>query len=388
MKPIITINNHNSRTKKSMVLIVLLFFISLSLSAQNDYALFKFYDPFKPDSTGKFYLSVDNVNFFKNNEYNSKVTTGYTLPGAWLRPKLVYYPDEKLRVEFGGHVLKFNGREEYFHLTPWLNVHYQATEKISIILGNLNSDGNHKLIEPLFEPERFLTSKPEAGLQLRYNSKKFTTDFWIDWQQYIVNDDPLKEQFAFGTVINQKLIEKNNMVLSLPVSFYGLHRGGEIDTNPDPVKTYITVTPGLSFKEFSLKKIIREWGINSYYSLATYAENIPYYTMKKGWGFYSNAYINTRYGGLTFAYWHGHQFFTPQGGYLYQCISKTDQTMLANNKLLNLKYHYMHKIMEDTYFGFIYDAYYDAINKKSMSSQGLYLIVNFGVSLKKGIALP
>jgi hypothetical protein len=44
--------------------------------------------------------------------------------------------------------------------------------------------------------------------------------------------------------------------------------------------------------------------------------------------------------------------------------------------------------MEDTFFGFIYDAYYDTINKKSMSSQGLYLIVNFGASLKKKIALP
>ena len=388
MKNLLWIEKRTIRSTKRQLLVALMFFISLSLSGQNDYTIFKYSEPFKPDSTGRFYLAIDNVNFFKNNEYNSKVTTGYTLPGAWLRPKLVYYPDKKIRLEFGGHVLKFNGREEYFHLTPWFNVHYQPTDKISVILGNLNSDTNHNLIEPLYETERFLTSKPEAGLQLKYISRNFTTDFWIDWQQYIVHNDPIKEQFAFGTVINQKLIDKNNMVLSLPVSFYGLHRGGEIDTNPDPVKTYITVTPGLSFKKFSLKKIIREWGINSHYSLATYAENIPYYTLKKGWGIYSNVYIDTRYGGLTMAYWHGHHFYTPQGGYLYQCISKTDHTMLANNKLLNLKYHYMHKIMEDTYFGFTYDAYYDTINKKSMSSQGLYLIVNFGVSLKKAIALP
>ena len=373
---------------KIQVLVLLLLVVNNSLTGQNDYTLYKYYEPIRQDSTGRFYLALDNVNFFKNNEYNSKVTTGYTLPGAWLRPKLVYYPDEKLRIELGGHVLKFTGTEEYFHLTPWFNVHYQPTKKISVILGNLNSDENHNLIEPLFEPERFLTSKPEAGLQLKYNSKMFTTDFWIDWQQYIVNGDPLKEQFAFGTVINQKLIEKDNIVLSLPFSFFGLHRGGEIDTNPDPVKTYITVTSGISFKKLSLKKIIREWGINSHYSSATYADNVPYYTVKKGWGFYSNAYIDTRFGGLTFAYWHGHQFYTPQGGYLYQCISKTDHTMLADNKLLNLKYHYLHKIMEDTFFGFIYDAYYDTINKKSMSAQGLYLIVNFGVSLKKNIALP
>jgi len=387
MKTIFMIKNPKTGTTGSLLLIALLFFVSLSLSGQNDYTLFKFYEPFKPDSTGKFYLAVDNVNFFKNNEYNSKVTTGYTLPGAWFRPKLVYYPDEKLRIEFGGHVLKFNGREEYFHLTPWFNVHYQPTKKISVILGNLNSDGNHHLIEPLYEPERFLTAKPEAGLQLKYDSKYFSTDFWIDWQQYIVNGDPLKEQFAFGTVINQKIIAKNNLVVSIPFSFYGLHRGGEIDTNPDPVKTYITVTPGISLKKTSKTKMIRDWGINVNYSLATYPENAPYYTNKKGWGFYTNANIDTRLGGLTVAYWHGHQFFTPQGGFLYQCTSKTDKSMLLDNKLIDLKYHYIHKIMEDTFFGFIYDAYYDTINKKSMSSQGLYLIVNFGASPKKKIAL-
>ena len=388
MKSIFSIKNLNAGFTKNWVLNVLLFFVSLSLSAQNDYTLYKFYEPFKPDSTGKFYMSVDNVNFFKNNEYNSKVATGYTLPGAWLRPKLVYYPNEKLRIEFGGHVLKFNGREEYFHLIPWFNVHYQPTKKISVILGNLNSDGNHHLIEPLFEPERFLTARPEAGLQFKYDSRNFSSDFWIDWQQYIVNGDPIKEHFAFGTVINQKLINKDNIVLSIPFSFYGSHRGGEIDTNPDPVKTYITVTPGISLKKICTTKLIREWGINFHYSLATYAENIPYYTMKKGWGFYSNAYIDTRYGGLTFAYWHGHQFFTPQGGILYQCISKKDNSMLSDNKLLDLKYHYIHKIMDGTYFGFIYDAYYDTINKKSMSSQGLYLIVNFGIAPKKRIVLP
>jgi hypothetical protein len=388
MKNLLMIDGSSIRSTKRQLLVILMFFVSLTLLGQNDYALFRYSEPFKPDSKGSFTVAIDNVNFFKNNEYNSKVTTGATLPGAWLRPKLVYYPDKKLRVEFGGHVLKFNGREEYFHLTPWLNVHYQATEKLSITLGNLNSDENHNLIEPLLEPERFLTSKPEAGLQLKYKSKMFTTDFWIDWQQYIVNNDPIKEQFAFGTVINQKLIDKENMVLSLPFSFYGLHRGGEIDTNPEPVKTYITVTPGISFKKISLTEILKEWGINSHYSLATYADNAPYYTDKKGWGFYSNAYFDTRYGGMTLAYWHGHQFYTPQGGYLYQCISKTDHTMLTDNKLINLKYHYFHKIMEDTFFGFIYDAYYDTINKKSMSSQGLYLIVNFGASLKKNIALP
>ena len=128
--------------------------------------------------------------------------------------------------------------------------------------------------------------------------------------------------------------------------------------------------------------------MNLHYSISTYPDNIPLYTDKKGWGVYANANIETRFGGLTASYWHGHKFFTPQGGQLYQCLSKTDHSLITDNKLVDLKYHYVHKIMQDTFFGFIYDAYYDTINKKSMSSQGLYLIVNFGATIGKKIALP
>ena len=350
---------------------------------QNDYPIFKYYEPFKPDSTGNFYLALDNVNFFKNNEYKGSVATGYTLTGAWIRPKVVYYPDAKLRMEFGGNVLKYNGRDEYYHLLPWFNVHYKPTEKISLILGNLNSDQNHNLPEFLADPEIFLTSKPEAGLQGKYKSDRFSADLWIDWQKFILNGDPFKERFAFGAVANWKIFENDNTSFSIPLAFYGLHRGGEIDTAPGLAESYISITPGLSFKKTITNKTFKGWSLNTNFSQSTYPKDDLITDESKGWGFYANGNIDTRFGGLTLAYWHGHQFYTPQGSRLYQNLSSTGTTMIPDNELINLKYHYFHEIMPNTFFGFVFDYYYNTISKQAMNSEGLYLIVNFGVLTRR-----
>jgi len=368
---------------RKQVIIGLFFLIGLQAIGQNDYSIFKYYEPFRPDSTGNFYFALDNVNFFKNNEYKSELATGYTLPGVWVRPKLVFYPDKKLRLEFGGNVLKYNGRDEYYYLSPWFNVHYQPTEKISLILGNLNADFNHNLPEFLYDPERFLTAKPEAGLQAKYNSQRLTADLWIDWQQFIVKGDPFKERFAFGMVTNWKIFENYNSSLSIPMVFYGLHQGGEIDNAPGLAKSFISVTPGLSFKKKISDKTFKEWSLNTHYSLTTHKKDNVAFDESKGWGFDVNATIDTRFGGITATYWHGHQYYTPQGGPLYQNLTETGTSMIPENKLLNLKYHYYHEIIPDTFFGFVFDYYYDTITKKTMNSEGLYLIVNFGVLTRR-----
>lgn len=364
---------------RNRMIIGLLLLISFQTFGQNDYLIFKYYEPFRPDSTGNFYFALDNVNFFKNNEYKGDIATGYTLTGAWLRPKVVFYPDAKLRMEFGGNVLKYNGRDEYYHLLPWFNIHYQPTEKFSLILGNLNSDQNHNLPEFLADPEMFLTSKPEAGLQGKYNSGRFSADLWIDWQQFIVKGDPFKERFAFGAVANWKIFENDNSSLSVPLAFYGKHKGGEIDTAPGLAESYISITPGLSFKKTIADKTVKGWSLNTNFSSSSYPKDDLVTNESKGWGFYANGNIETRFGGLTLAYWYGHQFYTPQGESLYQNLSNTGTTMIPENELINLKYHYFHEIMPNTFFGFVFDYYYDTISKQTMNSEGLYLIVNFAV---------
>jgi hypothetical protein len=371
-------------SNKNLALCVLFLSFDISVQSQNAYPFFESYQPVKQNAKGELSFNFDNATFFRNNEYSGNIVTGYTLPGAWIRPKLEYYPDDKLRVELGGNVLKYNGREEYYNLTPWFSVIYQPIPRLSLIMGNLNNDRNHDLIEPLLEPERFLTAKPEAGFQVKYNAPKFTTDIWFDWQQFIIQGDPFQERFVFGARTNLKLIDKNNSELAFPMTFYGQHSGGEITTSTVGLAhSYITMTPGLTFNRKISNNTIKGWSLNSFYSLSTFPLDKSFYNKSSGWGFYAFGNIDTHLGGLMLAYWHGHDFYTPQGGNLYQNLSQLGNGLIPNNDLINLKYHFDKEIFSNTHFGFMLDYYYDTINKIASNAEGLYLVINFGIPLKK-----
>jgi len=374
---------HILKSFSKQALLVILVLAGFEVAAQNEYSLFKLYEPFKPDSTGNFYFAVDNVNFFKNNENKLERSADYTITGTLLRPKAVYYADSRLRLELGGHVLKYTGRDDYAHISPWFNVHFKPSDKISLILGNLDADLNHLLPEQLYNPELFYTATPEAGLQARYKSNRFSSDLWIDWQQMILPGDPYKERFVFGVRTDLILLNRNGAALSFPFTMYGLHEGGTIGTAAGLARSFITITPGLVFKKKLSAKRFTDWGLNTFFSLATYPKDNVIFKQADGWGFYANGTINSTFGGLSAAFWHGHLFYTPQGGPIFQNYPGTGTDWLINHELIDLKYHYQYQIMKDTFFGFMFDYYYDTIRKQAVNSEGLYLIINLGINPKR-----
>ena len=369
-----------------MILFTCFLSIATAAFSQNAYTFFESYQPFESNSAGKLKFQFDNTTFFKNNEYSNSIVDGYTLTGAWIRPKFVYYPDDKLRVELGGNVLKYNGRDEYFNLQPWFSVHYQPFQNLSLIMGNLNNNQNHLLPEPLREPELFLTAKPEAGFQVKYQNRIVDLDAWIDWQKFILAGDNFKEHFEFGLSSNFKLFQSATNKLSVPFFVTASHTGGEIDINPALAKSFLSTTPGISFSHNFTGTFFKSIGTNDYFSISTVPENDPVFK-EKGRGAYLTAYLSSRFGVLTASYWHGHHYYVPQGGYLFQNYSLITNSLIPDNELLGLKYHLDHEIYPSTHFGFMVDLYYDTINKKSMNSAGLYLIVNFGIPLKKAQSL-
>ena len=80
MKLIQLMQVHKKLLKQALMIILI--FAGLQATAQNEYRLFKSYEPFKPDSTGNFYFAVDNVNFFKNNENKLERSIDYTITGT------------------------------------------------------------------------------------------------------------------------------------------------------------------------------------------------------------------------------------------------------------------------------------------------------------------
>ena len=228
-----------------MVLLLLLSFGAFSQEASN---ILVSDDPFDPKTTGNLSLAIDNLNFFKNNEYKSAYVDGFTLPGVWIRPKLLYYPDNKLRFEIGGQVLAYNGRDEY-KLYPWFSVLYRPVKHLSLRMGSLNEDQNHGLLSPVMDIEHYLIDKPEAGIQVKFKNHRLKSDLWIDWQKMIFKGDPYKERFVFGAVTELTLLKTKKLELTLPVTFNGLHEGGEIDLAAGLARTHIAVSEGVKFKK-------------------------------------------------------------------------------------------------------------------------------------------
>ena len=109
---------------------LLLLISSFSAFSQEESRDFFSDDHFDGSTIRNLTIAVDNLNFFKNNEYKSKYVNGYTLTGSWIRPKLLYYPDKNFRLELGGQVLAYNGREDY-KLYPWFSALYQPTKNLS-----------------------------------------------------------------------------------------------------------------------------------------------------------------------------------------------------------------------------------------------------------------
>lgn len=339
-------------------------------------------EPFAPAATGHFLVAVDNLNFFKNNEYKSKYVDGYTLTGAWLRPKLLYYPDKRLRLELGGQVLSYNGRTDY-QLFPWFAAVYKPTRQLTLRMGSLDNDRNHGLPEPLFDGEHFLNSRPEAGVQVKMENRKLKADLWIDWQQMIFKGDPYKERFVFGAVVEPTLFRDEQVQLSLPVTFSGQHEGGEIDMAPGLARTHIAVSEGIRFVRRLDGTIIKSWLAEGSLLQSTYPEGETALPARKGSAWYLRAGLTSGYGNLTAGYWQGTRFFTPLGMPLFQNGAIGQPVAVGENRLWTVSYLYDRKIFNQSHFGFVFDLFYNSVTRKPSNSAALYLMINFSALFGK-----
>jgi len=375
---------HRERDIKLRIIATLvLIALSTRLFSQEVSKAFVADEPMDSIGKGKLFIAVDNLSFFKDNEYKSEYVEGATHPGLWLRPKLLYYPDNHLRLELGGHVLAYHGSEEY-QLYPWFSALYMPVKGLTFRIGNLNQDLNHGLAEPMQDSEHFLVEKPEAGIQAKFNNNWVKTDSWIDWQTMIFPGDPFREKFVFGTVAEFKLFEKEGKKLTFPLAFNGLHEGGEIDASPYPAQTHVVVSEGIRYEYQSENPLIKSGRLEGSFLQSSYPLNETGLPGKSGYAFFIQTAMVTDYGTFGTGYWQSTNFFTPLGMPLFQngAIGKTET--LDRNYLFVFSYRYDRKIFEQSKFGFTSDLFYNPSLNKLSTSAGLYLMVNLSfLCLKK-----
>lgn len=208
-------------------------------------------------------IELDAVGFFHDNEYDSEVQNGYTLPGGRLIPRIAYNPIKQINIEAGASMLFYDGANKYpcyayhdigvwkgdqyqhgVHALPWLRL--QASLKnVDIILGNIYGGSNHRLITPLYNPEQNISADPEMGLQVLWRTSHVHLDAWVNWQSYLFDTETHQEAFTVGAFSKVLWGNKGYCSFYTPIQLVVQHRGGEQDATNYGVQTISNVSMGV-----------------------------------------------------------------------------------------------------------------------------------------------
>lgn len=224
-------------------------FLALPLCAQVEERLAAPTYQLDSTETRELRLEVDNLSFFKDNEFSGTVMKGYSLPGLWATPKLTYQPLENLKIEAGIHALIYSGAYKFpnyayhdiarwkgsqyqrgAHVVPWFRAQL-ALRSVNLILGNVHGAVTHRLAQPLYDPELMLTADPEFGFQVLVDTRPVHLDAWVNWESFIFEGDSHQEAFIVGLSSRVRLNrEASRLHVYLPMQGTIQHRGGEQDT--------------------------------------------------------------------------------------------------------------------------------------------------------------
>lgn len=310
------------KTQYKVGIFCIYLFFSCLLSAQTSVS--RYMTEYQIDSLKKkeLRLDIDNLFFFKNNEFGNSVMKGYTLPGAWINPKLSYVPLSNIKFEAGVYMLWYSGAYKYPNyayqdIAKWKGVHYQngthllpyfrgqiTLGNFNFVLGNIYGGANHGLILPLYNPELNLTADPETGFQILYDTPRFHLDAWINWQSFIFDIDTHQESFIAGVTSDIKLNSpQSKWHWYVPIQMVAQHRGGEIDETETGVETFMNASLGVgltrNLNREKLKRINWEFDVLGYYQQA--GELWPF---DKGLGWYAKMgadfeYLSVQAGAFT-----------------------------------------------------------------------------------------
>lgn len=370
---------------KRIIVFTLFLLFGSTISFSQSYPPFYYHD-IKIDSadTKKLLLQIDNTNFFKNNEYFGDIAEGYTLLGFHLTPRITYIPNKNIKLTAGTQILSYYGRKNEIEAALLLSFQYQFHKNISLTLGNINGTLNHRLIEPLFDYERYLNNNIENGIQFLWNSDHIFADLWIHWEQQIFQDDPFQEKFNVGLSANYKILEQEDYSISIPFQNLIRHEGGQINsTNEDPLITIFNNATGLSFKKYSAEKLIHTLKFSTYF--ASYQDLSP--TKQQmyidGTASYTTLELfNNRFDFLV-GYWYGKQFVAPLGNPLFETYSRTKFFVEEPvRQLLTAKINYHNKIYNGIFLDLRFEPYFDLINGYFEYNYGLVIIFKESFFLK------
>ncbi|MDR1454083.1 MAG: hypothetical protein LBJ01_00370 [Tannerella sp.] len=326
---------------------------------------------------GKLYVAVDNLNFFRNNEWATVMTPGYTLPGFRLQPKVTYYPMKNIKVEAGIHSLWFWGTNRYpsyaysqlpqwegeaashvMHVLPYLQAQVALSDRVQLVLGDIYGGANHRLIEPLYNPELNLTADPESGLQLFFLVPWMELDTWVNWTEFIYRSDIKQETFDYGLSVRLNANRPESPFhVYFPLQAVVQHRGGQIDATDLPVQTVMNGAIGAGL-EWNLhrglfRQVVLEWDVTGSFQHAGSS-----WPLKSGYGTYTALSAGIADFRIRSAYWRCDRFISLLGNSLFGAPSlSVKDAYFERPEMVTLSMSYSRSFAAGYALGIDFDLY-------------------------------
>ena len=276
------------------------------------------------------------LHYNKDNEYLQRINPGETFFGnqlwAFNTFALGHSDDfqESISLSLGGLVkYDFGGYESKLRFSPIMQIKLQ-TKKGTLIAGNLISQTQHNMPEPMVNYDLAFKRPVEYGTQVFKKTKHWDTEAWLDWRQMLDTQTFRQEIISFGTRLEYQLFESHKHALNAKMQGYLmlLHRGGEGFRYFLPLMNRGTYSAG--FTVFSDRKEAKFC-------------NIPKFTLN-AWAFYQKDFspklsqpmregtammVNVgirlnRSQQLIFTGYQANKFTTPLGAPFYQCVNETN----------------------------------------------------------------
>ncbi len=333
------------------------------------------YADFDTSATDKFYFRLELNNFVINNEYFGEYTEGRTMPGYSVQPSLMYYAGKKVRIKIGAHVLKYNGNEDFSEVFPIVSAHVKLSDDWDMILGNIRGNVQHRLIEPLFDPELLFLKPDESGVQFFHTSPKLWLDAWVDWEQFIFKGDSIPEMFTAGVSLDYKLTNPESVIdISIPVQLTTFHVGGQVSDYTTESYSLFNKVVGIKLSRDLGDRFLKKVALQTYFltfSELTEALGLPF---TSGRAIYPIGLLTYKYGEFMLGYWRSENYFAKKGSPLFWSISDHKLGYYNRNRsIVSTKFTFNKKIFKKVKFMAQAATYYDVDAEQMEYSYGISL---------------
>ena len=340
--------------------------------------------PIDTVANGDLNLRIQNVSFFKNNEYFGEYAEGYTLPGYWFRPTLVYQVCREVRLEAGLQMLQYGGTNRADKVYPIVNIQWQMNKRFNLHIGIIDGSVHHRTHEAILDEERAFTGRPETGVRLRTTQDGILSgEVWLDWQAFIKRGDTIPERFMAGIRVDYKPLynKSERWQLHMPFRVTFSHIGGQISDFEEPMQSLMNMQIGAEAKRVVTRRFLKSFSVGVDYLFFDAMTGGDVRPFSSGWALEPDINVTMQHLVLDIAYWHSKDYFALHGMPLLMSLSNYQNLYTPERNILKIHLGLQHSISKAVRFSLNFKAYHDVDVSQFDYSYG------FGISLTPNIRI-